>query len=121
MPRFTDKGASIAAVSPQTPGNSFKTVEKNDLSYPVLSDHKNVVGKEFGVVVTMPKDMIDAYQKLGHDLVKANDDDSYELPLPASFLIDQKRIIRLTFIDPDHTRRVDPDDVLEVLEKLNPE
>jgi peroxiredoxin len=118
MDRFTELGASLGAISPQTPSNSLEMVKRNDLTFHILSDHKNVVGKEFGVVVTIPENLAEAYRRSGHDLIAANDDDSYELPLPASFVIDGKRIIRMSFIDPDHTKRVDPDQIVDALRDI---
>jgi len=42
-----------------------------------------------------------------------------ELPVPGTFLIDRNGTIRLAHVDVDYTRRLDPDDVIAALKKLN--
>ena len=42
-------GASLVAISPQTAPNRRKSERENALSFPILSDHGNVVANEFGL------------------------------------------------------------------------
>ena len=48
LPEFKSHGARLIAISPQLPDESMSTAEKNELSFPVLSDAGNKVAKEFG-------------------------------------------------------------------------
>jgi peroxiredoxin len=60
----------------------------------------------------------EAYQELGHPLPAFNGTDDWELPIPATFVIDRDRTIRFADADPDYTRRADPADVLAVLREI---
>ena len=112
-------GAQIVAISPELPDNSLSTREKNELAFPVLSDVGNKVAREFGIVFELSDDLIELYRQVGHPLEDVNGPrGKRELPVPATFLIDGKGIIRLTHVDVDYTRRLDPDDVLETLKEI---
>ena len=59
------------------------------------------------------------YRQFGHPLDLFNGPDGAQhLPVPATFLIDGKGVIRLARVDVDYTRRLDPDDVITALTKL---
>jgi peroxiredoxin len=118
LDRITRLGATLVAVSPQTPDNSLSTVEKNFLTFEVLSDTGNVVARSFGIVFRLPEDLRPIYSGFGLDLAKVDGDDSFELPLTATYVIDRDRKIRMAFIDPDYTKRVEPHEVLRTLEEI---
>jgi peroxiredoxin len=52
------------------------------------------------------------------DLAKHNGDDSGELPLGATYIIDHERMIPYAFIDADYRERAEPSDVIAVLRRL---
>lgn len=45
-------GASLVAISPQTPDNALSTAEKKGLTFPVLSDAGNGLARRYGLVFT---------------------------------------------------------------------
>jgi peroxiredoxin len=118
LPEIEALGAQLVTVSPQLPDNSLSTAEKLDLTFEVLSDVGNRVAREFGLVFTLPEEMRSIYQDFGIDLPAANGDESFELPMPATYVIDKSGIVRLAFVDIDYTRRLDPDDIIDALKKL---
>ena len=118
LPEIEALGAQLVTVSPQLPDNSLSTAEKLDLTFEVLSDVGNKVAREFGLVFTLPEEMRSIYQDFGIDLPAANGDESFELPMPATYVIDKSGIVRLAFVDIDYTRRLDPDDIIDALKKL---
>jgi len=92
--------------------------EKQDLTFEVLSDIHNDVARQFGIVYHVQDELQAVYEDLGLDLPAFNGDDSFDLPVPATFVVDAGGVIRLAFVDPDYTRRLDPTDVLSVLRSL---
>jgi peroxiredoxin len=118
LPEIEALGAQLVTVSPQLPDNSLSTAEKLDLTFKVLSDVGNKVAREFGLVFTLPEEMRSIYQDFGIDLPGANGDESFELPMPATYVIDKSGIVRLAFVDIDYTRRLDPEDIIDALKKL---
>ena len=118
LDEFHAAGATLVAVSPQTPDNSLSTAEKLALSFPVLSDIANTVARSYGLVFSLPEDLREVYNGFGLDLPAANGDSTFELPLPATFVIDTHGIVRWRFVDADYTKRAEPDDVFTALAAL---
>jgi peroxiredoxin len=111
-------GASLVAVSPQTPDNSLTTVEKNTLAYPVLSDSSLAASEAFGIAFTLHPELVDLYTTFGNDLPELNGNGKWILPLPATYVIDRSGKIVFAHIDADYRQRADPSDVLPVIAAL---
>jgi peroxiredoxin len=118
LPRFKELGASLVAITPETPDNSLTTVEKNNLEFEVLSDVGNMVARQFGIVFTLPEDLRLVYAGFGTNIPKSNGDSTFQLPIPATYVIAHDRKIRRAFVDPDHTNRMDPEDIIDTLEQI---
>jgi peroxiredoxin len=58
------------------------------------------------------------HQKKGLLLPAINGDDSWELPIPATYLIGQDGVIVDAFLDADFYHRKDPQELVEELRKL---
>jgi len=116
---FADQNAQLVAVSPQLPDESLSTQQQNELAYTVLSDVSNSLAKKCGLVFTLDERLIPVYDQLGLDIPKANGDESYELPLPATYVIDCQGVIQFAFAHEDYTLRAEPLDVLNAVKALN--
>ncbi|MFA6123472.1 MAG: peroxiredoxin-like family protein [Sphingomonas sp.] len=115
LPEFETLGASLVAISPQTAVNSRKSIRQNGLDFPILSDPRNEVAAAFGLRFEMPDYLVDLYKALKNDLPTFNGDPSWTLPMPARFVIGQDGTIRYAEVNPDYTRRPEPEDMFPVL------
>lgn len=118
LPEINDFGAELVAISPETPDHAQDTTEKNDLAYEVLSDTGNKVARAFGLVFTLAEKLRPVYQGYGIELPDYNGDESFELPVPATYVIGQDGVVRHAFVDPDYSLRLDPDDVVATLKEI---
>ncbi len=119
LPEIVQLGASLVAISPQLPDHSLSTEEKNQLTFPVLSDLGNIVAKRFGIVFTLPAALVQANNAIGRDLVEINGEaGAAQLPMPATFVLDRSAVIRLAFVEEDWRKRLDPDIILDTLRGL---
>jgi peroxiredoxin len=117
LPEIKAEGASLVAISPQTPDNSSATIEKDALGFDVLSDKGNKAAHAFGVAYKVPSVVVD--QMKGRlDLTKFNGDSSNELPLGATYVIDKQGVIRYAFVDGDYRKRAEPSAVVGALKSL---
>ncbi len=112
-----DLNSSLIAISPQTPDASLSTQEKNELSFEVLSDEKNVIAKEFGLVFSLADELKSIYESFKINVPASNDDDSYEIPMPATYILDKKGVVVFAFIDEDYTKRCEPQLILDIIKK----
>jgi len=120
LPGIKSLGAELVAISPQLPDNSLSTAEKLALEFEVLSDVGNKVAKEFGIVFKLTEKIQEIYKNFGFDLPTANGDQSFELPIPATYIVAQGGIISYAFIDADYTNRLDPETIIKKKKKLQP-
>lgn len=112
LAEFQAHDVSFVAISPEKPDYSLTMQEKGDLAFPVLSDIGNVVARLYGVLTAGDETLQPPLRKFGIDLAERNGDDSLELPIPATFLIDTAGTIRNRFLDPDYKKRLDPEEAL---------
>ncbi len=118
LPQIQALGASLVAISPQTPDHSLTLAEKQALTFAVLNDAGNQVARQFGLVFTMDEAVRAAHRQMGVNLPAYNGDESWELPMPGTFLVDQSGTVRLAFVDPNFTHRLDPSIIIAQLKKL---
>lgn len=118
LPQIRALGASLVAVSPQTPEHSLSTVEKKELTFTVLSDVGNIVARKYRLVFTLEQSIRTLYTTIGADLPGFNGVASWELPMPATFLLAQDGTVRLAFVDEDFTHRLEPATLLDGLRAM---
>jgi len=119
LPEFVGLGASLVAVSPQTPDESLSTADKNELEFSVLTDTNSRTAKAFGIAFDLAENLRPIYARFGHALPDMNGDDSWVLPIPATFIIDQNGIVALAFVDVDYRNRLEPSEIVTVLQTLS--
>ncbi|HRW48127.1 MAG: AhpC/TSA family protein [Caldilineaceae bacterium] len=115
LPDIQALGATLVAISPQTPDNSLSLAEKHGLAFPVLSDAGNAVARRFGLVFTVPEALRAVYDKLGIDIPAHNGDGSFELPVPGTYVVGRDGTIAFAYANVDYTRRVAVRDILAAL------
>jgi len=119
LPELEQRGARLVAISPQTAPNSRRSQRENKISFPILSDPRNEVAAAFGLRFALPGYLADLYKNVfRNDLAIVNGDDSWTLPMPARFVIAQDGTIVYAEVNPDYTRRPDPEALLPVLDQL---
>src|SRR6266704_4428415 len=120
-PHMQARGATLVAISPQTPHHSSALAEKLELTFALLSDMGNQVARQFGLVFTIAEAVRGAHKQVCADLPAFNGTDSWDLPMAGTFLIDQSGTARMAFVDPDFTRRLDPSVIIARLNELQGE
>ena len=85
----------------------------------MLSDPNGNVAESYKLVFKMPDYLVEIYKQLSFDVPGHNNHDSWELPVPATYIIDQSGKIRFASVDPDYTKREDPSKVVQVLKELD--
>ena len=118
LPQLQAGGATLVAISPQTPDHGQALAEKLGLTFALLSDVGNQVARAYGLVFTIDKALHRAHLQVGANLPAFNGTDEWDLPMAGTFLVDQSGTVRLAFVDPDFTRRLDPSIILARLKEL---
>lgn len=117
LPEFKKYGANLLALSPEVPDSSISTKEKNELEFEVLSDINNEIAYKYSVVYKLTDEVAKMYEA-GFGLSDFNGNSTNELPLAATYVIGQDKIIKYAFLDADYRNRAEPADIIEVLKTL---
>ncbi|TCR79615.1 peroxiredoxin-like family protein [Rhizobium sp. BK376] len=115
LPAIAEAGGCLVAISPQLPDGSLSMTEKNNLTFDVLSDEGNAVARKFGLVYKLPDDLKAAYSSFGVDLAAINGDNSWELPIPATFVIGSNGRAQLVHAESDYRNRLAPEAIVDAL------
>jgi peroxiredoxin len=115
LPRIEQAGASLVAISPQTVQQSFFMVDQHKLRFSLLSDAGNRVAHQFGLVYRVPQEQQAIYRRAFVNLPFANGDDSWELPIPTTFILDRDGTVLYASADEDYTERPEPSEILAQL------
>jgi peroxiredoxin len=120
LPEMVALGARLVAISPQLPDRSLSTAETNELTFDVLSDVGNTVARRFGLVYALPEELRAALRSNNKALPGINGDESWELPVPAVYVIARDRRVAFAAIDVDYRNRLEPEAILAALKSLSP-
>lgn len=115
LPEFESKGIKVVAISPETIENAAETSKKHSLGFEVLSDTDNKIAKSLGLVYQIPDELNQLYLKFGIDLSKSQNNNDHELPVAASYIVEQDGKISYHFLDEDYKKRAEPSEILEKL------
>ncbi len=116
--QIKELGANLIAISPQTPDESLNIQEKNELQFEVLSDNSNIVAHQFTTIFKYGEKPLATMSELGYDYDSFYADDSRELPIPATFIIEQNGIISFAKSEGgDYRNRVEASEIITSLNK----
>ena len=109
-------GGRLVSLSPQLAEYARGWIEEDGIEFDVLLDLGLGVARDYGLTFRIEGDLRTLYRdKLGIDLARFNGDESWELPLTATFIIDRSGTIVYSCADPDYTVRAEPDEVLAAI------
>jgi peroxiredoxin len=111
-------GASLVAISPQSEKQAYFMHDQHKLAFPLLVDANNEVARQFGLVYRVPEEQQAIYRRTFINLSFVNGDDSWELPIPGTYIVDRDGTIPFACANEDYTERPEPLDVLSALEKI---
>jgi peroxiredoxin len=119
-PEIEQTGATLLAISPQTVQQSFFMRDQHKLRFPLLSDAGNKVARQFGLNYRVPDEQKAIYQRAFVNLPFVNGDNSWELPIPATYIIDCDGMVLYASANEDYTERPEPEDIIRFLSISNP-
>ncbi|CAO1623630.1 unnamed protein product [Sympodiomycopsis kandeliae] len=110
-----DASIQVIAVSPQQP-QFAKTIATQNVpsGLRVFTDESNSLAEQLGILWRLPLAFDESFKELGIDLHIQNELalDPLQVPIPASFYIDRGGLVKRSFLDPDFTKRLEPQDAL---------
>ncbi len=112
-------GADLVGISPELPDNTLTMAEKHAIPIDILSDATSEVMKAYRLWFTVPAEVKALYlEKFGLNLEKYNGAGRWELPVPATYVLDKDGIVRAGQADPDYTVRMEPAEVAAAIRAI---
>ena len=110
------KGAQLIAISPEKITAQQRTIEKTAAKFTLLYDKDYAIAKAFNVLFTPTKTQLFTYNKLlGANLKEVHSDQSQQLPIPATFIINKQGVIVWRHFDSDYKERSSITTILDIL------
>jgi peroxiredoxin len=113
--RIRERGALMVAIGPQTERQSDFMAGQHGLPFPVLFDPGNKVAEQFRLVYNIPDYHRTYYRSILVNIPFVNGDDSWRLPLPATYVIAKDRKVVLAEAHADFRVRPEPEEALRAL------
>ena len=113
-----EQGATIVAITPQLAEASRSLIEKQGISFDLLSDPGNAYAAKLGLRFTLPDDLKGVYLSFGNDLAVRNGESCWTLPMPGRFVIDRAGIVGAADVDPDYEHRPEPQKTVDDVKAL---
>jgi len=119
LPQIEQAGARLVAISPQTVKQSFFMHDQHKLRFPLLSDADNKIARQFGLTYRVPALQEAIYRRAFVNLPFTNGDESWELPIPATYILQRDGTILYASGNEDYTERPEPADIVSALHRLS--
>jgi len=118
VPQLQELHASLVAISPQTVHQSYLMADQHKLHFPLLSDIGNKVAEQFGLVYRVPEYQQEIYRRVFVNLPFVNGEESWGLPIPATYVLDKDHTVIYSAVNPDYTDRPEPTEIVPLLSQL---
>lgn len=115
---FAARGTKVISIMPECGAYTQKVRAMTGDALTVLSDIDNGYALNVGVVMWLGDEVRALYQKFGIDIVRYQGNETWFVPIPATFVVDRERTIIARKVDPDFRRRMDMEEILSVLDQL---
>jgi peroxiredoxin len=112
------EGGQIVAIVPERQQYAMELKTDGQATFPILTDMDNGYAMSLNLAVWVGEELRQFMRdQLGHDLASFQGNDSWILPIPATFVVGRDGIIGARFVDPDYRKRMAIDDLIAALRR----
>ena len=115
QPRIEALGARMVAIVPDREQFAAEMREDCNANFPILSDMDNGYAMSLNLAIWVGNEMQEYMSKIGRMLPQYQGNDSWVLPIPATFVIGKDGRVRSRFVDPDYRKRMAIEDLIDAL------
>lgn len=113
--RVEASGARMVAIIPDR--EQFAAEMRSDAraTFPILSDLDNGYAMSLNLAIWVGSEMEDYIRARGHELPRFQGNDSWMLPIPATFVVSRDGRVAARFVDPDYRKRAAIEDLIDAV------
>lgn len=115
QPRIKALGACMVAIVPDREQFTAEMREDCNVNFPILSDMDNGYAMSLNLAIWVGAEMQEFMTKIGRELPQYQGNDSWMLPIPATFVVGKDGRVKARFVDPDYRKRMTIEDLIGAL------
>ena len=110
------EGAQIIGIVPERQQYAVEFKNDGQATFPILTDMDNGYAMSLNLAVWVGEELRQFMRdQLGNDIPRFQGNDSWILPIPATFVVGRDGIVTARFVDPDYRKRMAIDDLIAAL------
>jgi peroxiredoxin len=117
-PAIRAAGGKLVTISPEAGGLPLKVKRERGFTFEILADLDNGLALRCGLVFRISNDLIRVFLANGIDFPLFYGNDSWFLPMPATYIVRRDGIIAFAYVNPEFRERLDPVDIVAKLREL---
>jgi peroxiredoxin len=110
-------GARMVAIVPDREQFAAEMKRDSNVKFPILSDMDNGYAMSLNLAIWVGSEMEEFMTRIGRMLPEYQGNDSWMLPIPATFVVGRDGRIVARFVDPDYRKRVAVEDLVKSLKQ----
>ncbi|RZA07743.1 MAG: AhpC/TSA family protein [Proteobacteria bacterium] len=108
-------GGQLVAITPEETARSEEFAKGKGFQFPIAWDKDNAFAKQLNIVYALPTEMKKLHEELGVDLKASQGNDQWQLPVPATFVVDKNRVVQFAYIDVDYSKRAETSELVRAV------
>jgi peroxiredoxin len=112
---FAAHGAQVVSIMPERGEYTRKVRQRSHDTISVLSDIDNGYALSVGIVMWLGDEVCALYRQFGLDIERYQGNDTWFVPIPATFVLNRQGVIVARKVDPDFRSRMDIEEILLAL------
>ena len=113
--RIEALSARMVAIVPDRQQFAAEMRQDSNVKFPILSDIDNGYAMSLNLAIWVGSEMEEFMTKIGRTLPQYQGNDSWMLPIPATFVVGRDGRIKARFVDPDYRKRMAIDELIAAL------
>jgi peroxiredoxin len=113
--RIEALGARMVAIVPDREQFAAEMKQDSNVKFPILSDVDNGYAMSLNLAIWVGDEMEEYMTKIGRRLPQYQGNDSWVLPIPATFVVARDGRVKARFVDPDYRKRMAVDELIAAL------
>jgi peroxiredoxin len=114
--RIEALGARMVAIVPERSPFAAEMKFDSNVRFPILSDIDNGYALSLNLAIWVDGEMKDLMTEIGRDLPRYQGNESWMLPIPATFVVGKDSRIKARFMDPDYRNRMAVEELVAALQ-----
>lgn len=105
-------GGQLVLIMPETQRYTRRLKGESGGDFPILTDLDSGYALELNLAIKINDEKRQAMTRAGWDIAHFQDNESWNLPIPATFVVGRNGVVKARFVDPDYRKRMDIEKII---------